>query len=60
MRTAKEKSKAWYYRFHGAPYAYGPARFDNPVSEKKARENIKKTWELKRWPYNMEIWPTND
>ncbi len=55
-----EKSKAWYFRFPGNFYAYGPIRFEKPVGPREVHARIKKAWELKRIPRGTEIWTTKD
>lgn len=54
------KSKAWYYRFPGVFHAYGPARFEQPISERDARAYIRRIWELERLPRGTEFWTTED
>ena len=52
------KSAAWYYKFPGMFYAYGPARFNKPVTEKEARKHIRKIWDMRHYcPRGMELWP---
>jgi hypothetical protein len=52
------KASAWYYKLPGAVYAYGPMRFSQPVTERRARAAIRFVWELARLPRGTEVWPT--
>jgi len=49
------KMNRWYYFFPGNVYAYGPTvqTFSN---EKKAREHIRKSWELAKLPRGFQLW----
>lgn len=50
------KSKYWYYRFPGSGLIALDKRFDKPVTEKEAREEIRRIWKQKRLPKGFEIW----
>jgi hypothetical protein len=49
------KSTRWYYKFPGNAYAYGPTT-QTFANQKKAREHIRKSWELERLPKGFELW----
>ena len=52
------KRKAWYYRLPGSFYAFGPAMYDSPVSEREVRMMLLRTWypNKKRLPAGVEVW----
>lgn len=54
------KAKAWYGKFPLDAYALGPARFDEPISERQARSWWRRWEGCKRLPRGFQCWPTND
>ncbi|MEW6664139.1 MAG: hypothetical protein AB1512_02815 [Thermodesulfobacteriota bacterium] len=52
---ADRPARRWYYHFPGAVYAFGPTN-GWYTSERKAREEIRKVWNLKRLPRGTELW----
>lgn len=53
-------SKAWYYTLPGAVYAFGPVRFDKPISERDFRAYLREYHKVKRLPRGTEVWSTNE
>lgn len=45
----------WYYRFPGSFYALGPTS-RSFATEREARAEIRRIWELDRLPRGTEIW----
>jgi hypothetical protein len=52
------KMSRWYFRFPEDFYALGPTT-KRLSTEKKAREYIKKCWEIERLPRGFELWRAN-
>jgi hypothetical protein len=53
------KSKAWYYTLPRSFYAFGPVRFDSPISERDFRAYLRKYHKIRRL-VGVEVWSTND
>lgn len=50
------KSRAWYIHFPGDPYALGPVRFEQPVSERELRAWVRAWAGLRRLPRGFSCW----
>lgn len=56
-RERAPKHDAWYYRFPSDAGAYGPIRFDEPVTYNAARARLREIYDLARLPRYTEVWP---
>jgi hypothetical protein len=55
---SNRRSAAWYFHLPGAVYAYGPARFATPLTERQARAAVRRVWGFTRLLRGTEFWPT--
>lgn len=55
MSVAQQRKTRWYYRLPGTLYAYGPTTGYH-ATEREARAEIRRVWELKRLPRGTEVW----
>lgn len=52
----RRKAKAWYLKLPGYFYALGPFRFEQAITERAAREDMRHWLKVARLPRGAQVW----